>query len=211
MKAYLIDRLQFLAVGVLAVLIGMVVAVTSFAWFPSQAPKKVFTKRELKLPEIVQVIEIERKNQKVAFGAGIDADDDWLNGTTFKIKNYSGREIVHLELHLNFPETKALGNEMSFPIYLGRRPGVEDQRADPVAIAPDEEVSITLDENTYAQLKRFLEYRQPISKINQVTVLPYLVVFADGIAWGQGEYYRSDPDSPKRFIPIGNKPPQNNQ
>ena len=50
MKAYLIDRLQFLAVGVLAVLIGMVVAVTSFAWFPSQAPKKGIYETGVKAP-----------------------------------------------------------------------------------------------------------------------------------------------------------------
>lgn len=137
----------------------------------------------------------------------MDAGEDWLSGTTFTLKNYSGRTIVFIALHLNFPETKSSGNEMSFPIYLGRNPNVENQTADPIAMAPDEEIAITIDDKTYSRLKRFLEYRQPIMGINQVTVVPYLVVFGDGIAWGQGEYYRRDPDN-KGYMPIGMNPPE---
>jgi hypothetical protein len=203
----LIPRLRYFATGFLALILGMLIAVSTLAWFPSQTPKKIFTRPRLMVPEIVQVFRIENNNRKVKFDAGMDAGDEWLNGTSFSIKNYSGKTIIYIELDLTFPETKSDSRPTKrFPLYLGRMPGVESEaetRRDLIAIPPEGEATLTLDEREYERLKRFIEAAQPISSINKVSVRPYFVIFDDGFAWGQGEYYRRDPDDPKKYKPIG--------
>ncbi len=124
-------------------------------------------------------------------------------GITFKLKNYSGREIIFIEFRLDFPETIATGNEMSSSIYVGQRPGSVAKK-DPIRLKPDEELIVILDEREYTNIKKFVELRVPMSKITQVTAYPAFIIFSDGFAWNGGDYLRQDPNNPNNFINIDN-------
>jgi hypothetical protein len=137
----------------------------------------------------------------------LDQGGDWLKGVAFKLKNVSDKEIIYIDLSLDFPETKSSGHEMSFPITLGRRPGSRFMTNEPFSAKPGEEFTMTLDESQYQRLSGFIEESHPVSGINTVTVRIGFVIFSDGIAWGAGDYYRQDPNVPDRYINVGSKPP----
>lgn len=184
---------------------GMYVATSVPAWPSSliQEEEKVFEKLRPSHPEPTEMVEIRTTKKAVKLGEKFDEGDDWLNGATFKLKNTSGKEIVYVELDLNFPETTSSGNEMSFPLKLGRRPGESNSTRAPLLLKPGEDVGITLGEKKYEELTRFIETRQPISNLTKVRVSFGFVVFNDGTAWSAGNFYRQDPNNPKRYINLG--------
>ena len=210
MKFNLLAKVRFISIGMFAFLLGTFVAITTLAWFPGVTPRqdKVFERPSLIGPQIVEIVEIGTKSKKANFGEAFKEDGEWLKGTNFKVRNHSGKEIVYLELRCDFPETASSGNEMSFPVKLGRWPNVENQKGEPVLIKPDEEVAIALSDDVYSRLKRFIEYRQPISSINKVRAYLSFVIFSDGIGWNGIEFLRQDSSDPKHYINIGPTPPQ---
>lgn len=137
----------------------------------------------------------------------LDQGEDWLKGVAFKLKNVSDKEIIYIDLSLDFPETQSSGQEMSFPITRGRRPGLRSMANEPFSAKPGEEFTITLGESQYQRLSRFIEERHPLSRINTVIVRIGFVIFSDGIAWGAGDYYRQDPNNPNNYISVGSQPP----
>jgi hypothetical protein len=134
---------------------------------------------------------------------------DWLRGTTFKLKNQSGKNIHRINLELWFPDTEFPSPMMAFPVISGRIPNVADDQREPLLVKPNEEVTITIDDGTYSRLVRFLERRQPITTINKAEIHLTLVVFDDQTAWGDGEYLKQDPNNPRSFKKAEVKPPGN--
>jgi len=211
MKFYLLRKLRSFLIMVFALFLGAFVALTTLAWFPiaSQNNMKSIEKRQLLRPEVVPIEEIKTKEKPIRFGEEFQEGSDWLKGVKFRLKNKSGREIVYIELILSFPETSVTGNVMSYSVRLGKRPGGTIQTREPLRVRPDEDLTIILDEDKYANLKEFIELRQPISTLNKVTAYPGFIVFSDGIAWSGGEYQRQDPANPNRYVNIGPVPPNN--
>lgn len=211
MRFYLVTKLRSFLIGLFALFIGAFVALTTFAWFPitGQNNMKSIERRNLLRPEIVPIEEITRNEKTLQFGEKFEEGSDWLKGVKFKLKNYSAREIVYVELILSFPETAATGNMMSYSLRLGNRPGAATQARDSLLVKPDEYLTIMLDNDKYARLKEFIEHRQAVSTLNKVTAYLGFIIFSDGIAWGGGEYHRQDPTNPSRYINIGSVPPNN--
>lgn len=211
MKSYLVSKLRSFLTGVFALLLGAFVALTTLAWFPiaAQSNMKSIEKRQLLRPEVVPIEEIRTREKLIQFGEAFQEGSDWLKEVRFRLKNKSGREIVYLELILSFPETSVTGNVMSYSVRLGNRPGGPIQTRAPLLVRPDDDLTVILDEDTYANLKKFIELRQAISTLNKVTAYPGFIVFSDGVAWSGGEYQRQDPANPNRYINIGPVPPNN--
>lgn len=202
-------RRQFYLWALIAVSLGIFLSESTGAWpFPAaQNHGRVFEKSRDPRPKPVELVELRAANKVVKLGERFESEQDWLNGIAFKVRNSSGKEIVYLELDLNFPETANAGNEMSFPIKLGRRPGASTVLREPLSAKPGAELVVELDENKYRELARFVETRRAISDIHKVRPEIGFVVFSDGTAWGAGSYLRQDPKDPNHYINTGDTPP----
>jgi hypothetical protein len=212
----------------MAVCLGMLAAASSSASHPGviQEQQKVFEpkKRPPALPEAVQLIEIKaRRDSKsseeskkpeetfkaVRLNESFEGGEHWLKGASFRFKNHLDKEIVWMELDLIFPETVTSGNEMAFPIRRGRHPDLNETAKEPLSVKPGEEVTFTIDEAIYARIVRFIEKRHHIPTINKVIVGIGLIIFADNTGYNGVNYYRRDPNDPKRWINVGVNPPSN--
>ena len=199
-------RLYFLGLGALCFGVLLSESISAWGW---QAPKKVFEAGADPRPKPVKLVELRAANRPVRLGEKFEGASDWLHGATFKLRNDSGKEIVYLELDLNFPETAYTGSEMSFSIKAGRRPGGPGDLKEPLSVKPNGELVFSLDEKKYKELSDFVGKRHRLSEVNQVRVEVGFVVFGDGTAWGAGSYYRQDPANPNRYVPVGDTPPAN--
>lgn len=155
--------------------------------------------------EPVKIIEAKAANKKIKFGEKFEGDKDWLKSATVKLKNVSGKEIVFIDMRVNFPETLASGNEMSFRENIGVMPGLDIPNPNgPLSLHPDGELEFVIDEKRYKNLVKFIERRHPIDSIKKAHLLVGFVAFADGTAWQAGVFYRKDPNNKKVWIPIDN-------
>jgi hypothetical protein len=157
----------------------------------------------------IEVSDIKVSNKSVKLNEKFEADDDWLKGATLKLKNISGKEIVHVQLDFEFPETELNGAVMAYQMMLGRRPGSANTSGVALSLAPGEKMTIAVDEEVYAKLAALVSHRQAIQNINKVKVRVAFVAFADGTGYGTGgTFYRQDPANPNRYLPVPtNAPP----
>ncbi len=59
----------------------------------------------------VEVVAVQVKGEPVMPGRSFAADDDWLLGLTFRLKNVSDRPISYVEISLRFPAAVREGAE----------------------------------------------------------------------------------------------------
>jgi hypothetical protein len=175
----------------------------------SDLSKKIFikNKRISPYPDPITIVEITCGDKNVSIGREFEAEDEWLQGATFKFRNDSERELAYLSFELRFPETVSTGIRMAFPISLGKAPGIDIPGQESLLIKPNQEFSITIDEQRYSRLKKFIETRYSLTTITRVVLDFGMVFFNDGIAWSTGEYSRQDPENPRRFLNVGDRPP----
>jgi hypothetical protein len=192
---------------------ALLIAATCWTW-PSginssrasiQGQEKSLQKLKHYSNEPLEIVDIKMSNKDVKLGEKLNANDDWLKGLALKFKNISGKDIIYIEIDLNFPETQASGYEMSFPLKLGHRPGTNNANA-PLRLKANAEMSIVLDDVKYDQLVKFIEHRHSISAINKALITNGVIIFADGTAWSGGIFYQQDPDNPNRYVPASTQP-----
>lgn len=136
------------------------------------------------------------------FNESFNAEVDWLKRLSFQIENISKKSIVHLQIHINFPETKSTGNIMSYLITIGQIPDSKlPTKKKPLLLKDNDKLNISLNDY-YDKIVRFIEKRQPISTISKAQLEIGFIVFDDKTAWAAGEFSRQDPDNPNRWIKI---------
>lgn len=202
-------KLRSIWLGTLAILIGVVIADSTFAQYQSATEPKQRTVRQFKgvRPEPVELRAVKEQNKRLVMGEPFEANEDWLKGMAFDLKNVFSKDITYIEVYLNFPETTSSGNEMAYVLKFGENPKTNDIQKEVPILKPGEEITLTLDENTYQRLSQFLQKRHPISSLTTVRVDFGLVVFSDHTAWQAGNYYKQDPVNPRHFINVGEPPP----
>jgi hypothetical protein len=153
--------------------------------------------------EVVQFSEIKVSQKAVELGKTFDDDDDeWAGKIFLKVKNISEKPIVYLSVNLNFPETRATGAMMSYPIVMGQMPGSRlRQFHDPISLPPGESLEIPVTQN-HEKMKSFVEQGMPFRNIGKVELEIGFVVFADKTAWSAGVFKRQNPNNPDRYDPI---------
>jgi len=164
-----------------------------------QGAGKRFEKSQNYPNEPLQIVDIKASKGKVRIGERFADSADWLKAAELTVKNVSGKDIVYIEIDLNFPETKASGNEMSFPLRAGSRPLTAE--ATPVILKSEDQFVLRLDDQKYNRLVRFIGERHQISDIGETVINVGFVIFSDGTAWGNGTSYHRDPLNPNRYIP----------
>jgi len=153
--------------------------------------------------EVVQFSEIKVSQKSVEFGKTFDDDDDeWAGKIFLKVKNISEKPIVYLSVNLNFPDTRATGAMMSYPVVLGQMPGSKfPQFHDPILFLPGESLEIPVTQN-HAKMKSFVEEGMPFRNIRKVELEIGFVVFVDKTAWAAGTFKRQNANNPDRYDPI---------
>lgn len=151
----------------------------------------------------VKVVGVNVAGKLIKPGEVFDAPDgEWIKNASFKLKNISGKPIAYVGMLYAFPETKASGNTMAFPINFGRRPNTPNAVGEPQRLLPDEAMDIRLSEQQFEKLRAFIERRHPMTDIRKARVEIQEVFFEDGIVWSLGSFYRQDPDNPLKLIPV---------
>lgn len=160
------------------------------------------------VPHLIQPVEIVRttvKGEDVKLNVKIDgAGDDWLNNLSITVKNVSDKPIIFIRMYLYFPETKATGNVMFFPIRYGQNPQTPMLAGQREVLPPDQETTFVLSGQTFHRLRTFIEKRHPLNTLNKLSVQIDQVSFEDGTMWTGGDYFRPDPGNPKKYIRVGN-------
>jgi len=192
------------------------VAVTISAWTLSSFTSSNTNKPQEKLLERgnliyardpIKLYEIKALNKLVKFNEKFEGGEDWLKGTRLKLKNVSGKEVVHIQIDFDFPETESDGAVMAHQMMLGRRPGSTNTSITPLSLPPGGEMEVVVDDQVYAKFAEIISYRQTMQRINRAKVTIVFVAFADGTGYGAGgTFYRQDPNNPKRYLPVPDNP-----
>ena len=121
-------------------------------------------------------------------------DENWLDGTSFSVKNISSKTIVSFSLELWFLDTKpAVGHPMAHTLRYGGDPRSDQAAIEERPLGPGEKVTIDVSRTQYASLKSWIERRVPMANINSVQLHIGLVVFDDDTAWATGSFMRRNP------------------
>jgi|SRR6185369_5543846 hypothetical protein len=177
-------------------------AVYVSGWTPGPQNNK---KTIVSPPSIVKepvAISIKHRGQHVEANQEFDGDADWLKDVTLKLTNVSDKTITYIAIHLIFPETATAEKSSTglHQIELGVHPDVPSNRS-PIALRPGDSMEVTLG-NEYGDIKKLVEKRVSIDKINKVTVRPQTALFNDGTMFFAGMLYRRDPNKPGKWITI---------
>ncbi len=155
----------------------------------------------------VRVTEMKIGTSVRKFNEEFDESDDWLKKLALEVENIATKPIIHLQINLNFPETKASGNLMSYAIVFGTRPNFRTSvPVKALRLMPGEKLQITLNEQ-YDNLERFIRTRHSVNQIHKAQVEIGFIIFEDGTAWTAGDFLRPDPNNPKRYINVGHTIP----
>jgi len=134
-----------------------------------------------------------------------EADADWLNHLTIKIKNTSGKTITWMLVNLLFPEVTKDGAIALHQIFLGVDPDAPFARPE-IRVAPNETFEIPLS-TKYKDLGRLVNVigsGMAIENVSKVEVEFHAALLDDGTRFQTGLWYRRDPKDPHKWIPIDN-------
>lgn len=156
--------------------------------------------------EPVKIGKLKTKEGVVGFGEKFRADDDWMKGLTFSVKNTSEKTITYLEIELNFPRDKGAQEEPEAHdrIIYGQYPTLPGETTTPhpdhPPIRPGDTVDLVLKD--YEGIREFLDNTHYPVRIYRLEVSVGDVVFDDGTKWSGGGLFRRDPDNPGGWIRI---------
>lgn len=173
----------------------------------AQSDKKIIRLADTIKPQL-KFTEVKVGQKEQIFGESFTASPDWIKDLSFKLENTSGKKIVFINVYLNFPETKSTGNMLTYQIGFGQRPGLPPRGNNPpMLLNPGETVEASLVKEK-DKIYKFVNERQPIETIHEVEIQVALVIFDDKTAWFVGSFMRQDPNDPRRYNPIEDKPQQ---
>jgi hypothetical protein len=197
-------RFVFVGAAILALSLGGNISVLSFS--KSQNHGKFFiSQKESILPMPLQVLEICTPQGKRQYSEDFLGSDDWFKNTEFKIKNVSDEDIVFVMFYLGFPDTEATGNMLAVGFNLGKKLDAEITEKQQVItfLKPEQEIIFKIDEAVYERVINSLQKRQPISTIHKLEINFRFVQFKNEVVWSAGQYFKPNPDNPRRYDPIG--------
>jgi hypothetical protein len=186
-------------------LVSMSMFVSTFHGLAGQVKEREIKK--LNWPkEPVKIGKVKAKGSVVTIGEKFRADDDWLKGLTFSVKNSSDKTITYLEIELSFPREKSAPEDPDAHdrIIYGQYPVLPGETAtlhpDQPPIRPGDTVDIILKD--YEGIREFLNNTHYPLSISRLEVSVGDVVFDDGTKWSGGGLFRRDPHNPGGWFRI---------
>jgi hypothetical protein len=127
--------------------------------------------------ESVRIVELTSAKKTVDLDHPFANGDDWLSDFKIKLKNVSDKTVVYVEIKFNFTEASAVGNELSFTIELGNRPGSATNKAS-MALKPRQTKNYLLNKTEYQALAAFVKEHRKRSQLDRIEVKVGSVLFA---------------------------------
>ncbi len=159
--------------------------------------KTVTLARSIK-PQL-KITEIKVGQQVQSFNENFEAEAEWIKNLSFKLENVSGKSIVYLSVNVNFPETRANGNLMSYAVSFGQRPGSKLKQINPPLLLKAGETLEVLLEKERDRIYKFINERQPVESIKKIELEISFIIFDNKTAWSVGSFKRQDPENPDRY------------
>jgi len=191
-------------------LVSLVVISTIFIVFSTKDALSVYAQNEKKTITLARTIKPQLKfaepkvgQQDRKFEESFNAEAEWVKSLSFKLENISGKPIIYLQVNVNFPETRATGNLMSYGVSFGERPGLKLKDSKPIMLMPGETLEVVLDKEK-DKIYKFVNERQPLESIQKVELEIGFIIFEDKTAWSAGSFLRQDSVNPNRYNPIKN-------
>ena len=160
----------------------------------------------------VEIVAVKVKGETILPGRPFAADDDWLLGLTFRLKNVSDRPISYVEISLLFPAAARAGAEpgrkvgpMVGPVAYGCYPGFPcrpDITGSSNEILPGE----TRDVGLRGTSESFMAVLAHVGASLPVQSAEYdvdSVLFDADTRWSRGLIFKRDPSEPKTFRMAG--------
>lgn len=206
--AKLSNRIAFFAIALLMIPFFFISRNVIASFKSAQTDKEKVIKQLSWRDEPIELTGLKVNQKEVELNKSFsDDNDDWLKDLTIKFKNKHDKAVIYIRVGLDFPETKATGNEMSYPLTYGieprefaRNPLVKER------VGSGQTVELKLTEKKFEGLKSFIERRHLLSTLNKVNLRIGFILFEDGTAWSGGSFMRQDPANPNSYIPIDSIP-----
>jgi len=134
-----------------------------------------------------------------------EADADWLNHLTIKVKNTSGKTITWMLVNLFFPEATKDGGVALHQFFLGVDPDAPFARPE-LRVAPNEtfEIPVKAKYEDLRQLVNVVGSGMAIENVSKVEVEFHAALFNDETRFEVGLWYRRDPNDRHKWIRIDN-------
>lgn len=153
----------------------------------------------------VEIVSIKLKGKAIEPGEKIQADDDWLRGLSFTLKNVSDKPISYVEIGLRFPHA---ADPRDFTTYLLKY-GQEDsprrnagpQIASVRPIQPGETIAIALSVDKYPFFQHMMSSTGVSSSVEEAAYFIDRIFFSDepDLMWRGGKLLRRDPSDINKF------------
>jgi hypothetical protein len=191
-------------------LLSLIVIFTIAALF-SVKGTSVYAQNEKKVIKLANTVkpqlkftDVKVRQQDRKFDESFNAEAEWVKSLSFKLESISDKPIVYLEVNINFPETRATGNLISYPIRFGQLPNSTlKQLNKPMLLKSGETLEVSL-EKEKDRIYKFVNSRQSIESIQKVELEIGFIVFEDKTAWAAGAFLRQDANNPSKYNPIEN-------
>jgi hypothetical protein len=153
----------------------------------------------------IQIVSVKFKGEAIEPGRRFLADDDWLTGLTFKVKNVSDRPISYVAISLRVPTAAGRENKFSEfvgPYRYGCPPGfscLPEATRFQKEIMPGETQDVVVAERTYKNLTAALAQSGASIPIVAAEYDIDSVVFDADTRWSRGFLFRRDPSEPNTY------------
>ena len=177
------------------------------AYVPAQqAQNRLIEQRAIPWGEPLKIVAVKVKGTPVEINKSFTADDDWLKGLTFTLKNVSNKPIAYAELDLMFPAPAGLTvHGAVHHLRYGRNrafPGAAGQNDSTRAIPPGETIDLSLSDTDVGGMVRPLLDHSGISAEVEKVIENIGSIFFEGdnnTMWRLGQLLQRDPSDPRRF------------
>ena len=152
--------------------------------------------------EPLEFVEVRGGGETIEFDKAFFRAGDWLENFTIVIRNKHDHPIVYVSVALDFNETRATGNGVTFPLGYGINPLTKAKKEGEPPVPAGDTVELKLTPQKYEALKKFLAERHQLADLTRVALRIELIIYEDGKGWSGGNFMRPDPSTPGRYIPI---------
>jgi hypothetical protein len=162
----------------------------------SLAPAFEFT--NIQMP--IEIVSIKLNGKEVQPGEKIEADDDWLLGLSFTLKNISDKPIAFIEIGLRFPQPNGfVVYSLNYGVDFSR--GEPRREGSPPAIEPGETFNLALSKEKYPGFQRILALGGASKSFDSVPYHIARICFEgeSDIIWEGGNLKRRDPNEFTKF------------
>lgn len=156
----------------------------------------------------VRIRLIKTKKRTIRSNEEFSDDDDWLQGLSVRVKNYSDKTVTYVGLQLTFRKTddQPTGLLAVFPLDYGFDP-LWLEPGDPVRnptvkpIPPGEEAEIVLSDALHDELKAFLARTGYFPNHRRLDLDIAVAGFSDETMWNLRKWFQRDPTQLKKPLP----------